>query len=307
MILFIIGFILLVGSGFAYWFLKWDLDNIWSKLGSIGGMGFGILIMTLNLVTFINPGEVGVVVDLFGSDRGVEDKEITVGMHIVMPWKRVYVFPIFEQNHQWTGNEKFTFQTSEGLSVSSEVGITYNLVPSRIHELFSKYRRGMDEITHLFVRNNIRDAMNRYSSRMKIEELYGEKKEDFFTKILTDVNTELSPLGFNISHIYIIGQFDVPPTVKEALNKKIEAIQRAQQRENELREAEAQSRKEVALAEGESKSKLIKAKADAEANALLTRSLNDELLRWEAINKWDGKLPTTMMSKEVPFVVGATK
>lgn len=262
-----------------------------------------LLLFIATLITFVSPGEVGVVVDLFGSDRGVEEKELRVGAHVLAPWKKVYIFPIFEQNHQWTGEEGFNFQTSEGLPVHSDIGITYNLVPSKIHELFSRYRRGMDEITHLFIRNNIRDAMNRFSSKMKIEELYGDKKEEFFNKILEELNKELSPLGFNVSHIYIIGQFKVPETVMEALNKKIEATQRAQQRENELREAEAQSRKEVALAEGESRSKIVRAKADAEANALLTKSLSEDLLRWQSINKWDGKLPTTMCGKDIPFIM----
>lgn len=256
-----------------------------------------------SISTPIKPGEVGVVVDLFGSNKGVEDEELRVGIHFLAPWKEVYKFPIFEQNHQWIGDEGFNFQTCEGLSVHANIGITYNLIPSKIHELFSKYRRGMDEITHLFIKNNIRDAMNRFSSKMKIEELYGEKKEEFFNKILSELNKELTPLGFNVSHIFIIGQFNVPEAVMIALNKKIEAIQRAQQRENELREAEAQSRKEIALAEGESKSKLIRAKADAESNALLTKSFSDELLRWQAINKWDGKMPTVISGKDMPFII----
>lgn len=273
--------------------------SLWIKVGI-----FSMVIMfILTLIVFIKPGEVGVVVDLFGSDKGVEDKEVRVGMHLFSPWKKVYKFPIFEQNHIWEKSECFSFQTSEGLSVHADIGITYNLMPDRIHELFSKYRRGMDEITHLFIRNNIRDAMNRFSSKMKIDELYGDKKEEFFIKVLYDVNKELSPLGFNISHIYIIGQFHVPDAVMEALNKKIEAIQRAQQRENELREAEAQARKEVALAEGESKSKLIRAKADAESNTLLMKSLGEDLLRWEAIKKWDGILPTTIGGKDIPFIM----
>ncbi len=277
----------------------------------------------------IAPGEVGVVVDMFGSDKGVEQAELTVGYHFILPTKTLYRFPIFEQNHQWEKEEGFSFQTSEGLSVKADIGITYNLVPSRINELFCKYRRGMDEITHLFIRNNIRDAINRYASRLKIEDLYGPAKESFFKDVLTDVNNELQPLGFNISHIYTVGQLDVPDNVKEALNKKIEAIQRAQQRENELREAEAEAKKVMANMEGVSKAKIIEVKAEAEsitikakanaesmmirakaesaANEMISKSLDSNQLQWEALKKWDGKLPEVMSGDNMPFLLNRGK
>ena len=270
--------------------------------GTSGFYSIAVIIFFYTCLTRILPGEVGVVVDMMGNTKGVEDKELTVGVHFVLPWQSVYHFPIFEQNHQWVAEEGFNFQTSEGLSVHADIGITYNLNPEKVHDLFWRYRRGMDEITHLFIRNNIRDAINRASSKMKIEELYGEKKDEFFNVVHAHVQHELKDIGFNISHIFIIGQFKVPPIVMEALNRKIEATQKAQQRENELRETEAQARKQVAEAEGAAKSKvltaranadslLIEAKAKAEANMLLTKSISGELVKWESVNKWDGKMP----------------
>ncbi len=287
-------------------FIFVDASNKEGFTLKIGGGIASVLFAISTIVTMlhrVNPGEVGVVVDLFGSDRGVEERELTVGYHMLAPWKELYKFPIFEQNHQWTGEDGFSFQTSEGLSVHADIGITFNLMPSRIHELFCKYRRGMDEITHLFIKNNIRDVINRAASKMRIEDLYGPKKEEFFQEVQTNLQEELNPLGFNIGHIFIIGQFNVPESVKEALNRKIEAIQRAQQRENELREAEAEAKKSIALAEGIARSQLVRAKAEAEANALVSRSITPDLLQWQAINKWNGKLPKAMSGKDMPFLL----
>ncbi len=259
-------------------------------------------IIVLSCFQRINPGEVGVMVNLFGSHKGVEEQELHVGYHCIKPWATVYRFPIFEQNHQWTGKEGFNFQTSEGLSVHADLGITFNLEPDRIHDLFAKYRRNMEEITHLFIRNNIRDAINRSAAKLKIEELFGPQKEIFFDEIQDQLKTELQPLGFNISHLYIIGQFNVPDGVLTALNSKIEATQRAQQRENELREAEAQARKEIATISGEAQSRIIRAKSEAEANLLkaraeaesnnlVSRSLTSQLIEWKKIDRWNGELP----------------
>jgi regulator of protease activity HflC (stomatin/prohibitin superfamily) len=289
-----------------------------SFLFSAGTAIITLLITIYSCFFMIKPGEVGVIVDLFGSKRGVEEKELTVGLHYVLPWKNLYVFPIFEQNHQWIGQEGFNFQTSEGLSVHADIGITFNLEPSRIHELFSKYRRGMEEITHLFIKNTIRDSINRIASKMRIEDLYGPKKEEFFSAVLELVHEELKPIGFNISHIFILGNLAVPEVVMEALNKKIEATQRAQQRENELRESEAQAKKEMAQAEGVGQSKIIAARAEAEslmieatakanANNLISRSLTGDLLKWESIKKWDGKLPYALSGENSSFLIDLKK
>ena len=100
----------------------------------------------------------------------------------------------------------------------------------------------------------------------------------------------------------------------EALNRKIEAIQLAQQRENELREAEAQARKEVAIISGEAQSRVIKAKSEAEstllkagaeasANLLIQKSLTKQMIEWEAVKKWDGKLPEVLSGKDMPFIM----
>jgi regulator of protease activity HflC (stomatin/prohibitin superfamily) len=127
----------------------------------------------------ISPGYVGGVVDYFGDKKGVESEELHVGMHWIAPWKSVYTFPIFEQNHIWENHDSFHFQTSEGMAINADVGITFHLEPSKIPVIFQKYRRGMDEITHIFLRNYIRDAINKSASKMKIEDLYGSGKESF--------------------------------------------------------------------------------------------------------------------------------
>jgi regulator of protease activity HflC (stomatin/prohibitin superfamily) len=271
-----------------------DIPTKYKKPGIIGVAGLWFLVTCYSLITIIKPGTVGVLVNLFGNERGVEEKELTIGAHFIAPWKELYVFPIYEQNHSWVEQEGFNFQTAEGLSVHADIGITFNLEPSRIHELFCKYRRGMDEITHIFIRNYIRDAINKVASRMKIEDLIGPMKEEFFDLVEKDVQKYLEPLGFHISKIFIIGRFNVPENVMGALNKKIEATQLAQQRENELREAEAQAKKEIAISEGKAQSMIIESEAKAKANRLLAQQLSKEVLYYHAIQKWDGVLPAAM-------------
>jgi regulator of protease activity HflC (stomatin/prohibitin superfamily) len=249
----------------------------------------------------ISPGYVGVVIDMLGDSKGVAAKELHVGMHWIAPWKNVYQFPIFEQNDTWEGERNgFNFQTNEGMAVSADIGITYHLRPESIPIIFQRYRRGMDEITNVFIRNYIRDAINKSASHTRIEDLYSGK-ESFFEEIEKHVRYDLSPLGIELSRIYLIGRFHFPQNVITALNAKIEANQRAQQRENELREAEAEAKKQIAKAEGQARCAIVQAESEAKANLLLAKSVTEELIQWQAVQRWDGKLPT-VTSGATPFI-----
>lgn len=272
------------------------------RIGIIGVIGFICCCFLFSCFTRIAPGHVGVVVDLLGDSKGVEQNELGVGIHWVSPWKDVYPFPVFEQNIIWDSQEdSFYFQTKEGLAVEADIGVTYHLNPSSVPLIFQKYRRGMKEITDIFIHNYVRDSINMISSKMAIEDLYGPGKEEFFYRVEKQVRDELDPIGIKISRIYLVGRFAFPQTVIAALNSKIEATQRAQQRENELREAEAQAKKEIAAAQGRAESQLIEAKLKAEANLILSRSLTQELIQYQSIQKWDGKLPQVTGSS-IPMI-----
>ncbi len=270
--------------------------NIWAL-----AVGISLSLAWALCFKMISPGYVGVVINMLGDDKGIRAKELHVGMHWIAPWKTVYQFPIFEQNDTWEGDrEGFNFQTSEGMAVSADIGITYHLRPESIPLIFQRYRRGMDEITNVFIRNYIRDAVNKSASKTRIEDLYSGK-ESFFEDVEAHVKKDFEPMGIELSRIYLIGRFHFPPTVISALNSKIEAMQRAQQRENELREAEAEAKKQVAKAEGQAKCAMLQAEAEAKANLILAKSVTSELIQWQAVQKWDGHMPH-VTSGAMPFI-----
>lgn len=265
----------------------WIINNLGKSLAILI-----LLILFLQCFTFIQPGNVGVIINLLGDEKGVKEKPIHVGMHWIAPWKRLYTFPIFEQNHTWENKDIFYFQTKEGLNVEAEIGITFHIQPESVPKIFQKYRRGMHEITHLFIRNYIRDAISNEASHLTSEEIYSTKKVAFLNNVQKRVAEELKEMGIIITRVYLIDQLIFPDSVITALNEKIAAIQRAEQRENELRESEAEAKKKVAIAQGEASCTLLKAQAQAKANEIVARSLTKNLIQWQSITKWDGKLPT---------------
>lgn len=273
----------------------------------------GILVVVLLFLAMIQvkitQGYVGIRVNLLGSDKGVAVQELPVGRYFPMWNEEIYKFPTFTQNYVWTqdrregseDDESITFQTKEGLSVNADVGISYSVRPDMVDVIFQKYRRGVDEITDVFLRNMVRDAFVDLSGGLPIEYVYGEGKGTLVNKVEERVRAEVADVGIDIENIYLIGDMRLPAQVVDAINNKISATQKAQMRENEVREAEAAAKKAIAAADGEAKSILLKAQAQAEANKVISASLTPELVRYTMAVKWDGVLPK-VSSESVPLL-----
>lgn len=235
-------------------------------------------------------GFVGVLVHTMGSERG-DLEAVGVGRYILGPTEDLYTFPTFKQTETWQGAQEITFQTKEGLTVKAAVGMTYSVEPDKAVDLFKTYRRGIGEISDLFLRNHVRDAMNVTAASLSVEAVYGEGKAKMIEDVTAMVREKVGPLGIIVDDVYIIGNVDLPEAVTAALNAKLTATQRAQQRENELRESEAEAKKVEAAARGVGNALLVEAEAQAKANELLSKSITPNLVQIKAIEKWDGRLP----------------
>ncbi|WP_152412271.1 hypothetical protein [Edwardsiella tarda] len=106
-------------------------------------------------------------------------------------------------------------------------------------------------------------------------------------------------------HLSWLSDLEYPKDVRESINAKAKASQRAMLRENEIAQAKAEAQKVIEAARGQAESTMIRAKADADAIALRGQALrsNQEALQLEAINKWNGALPQHMTSgTTAPFI-----
>jgi regulator of protease activity HflC (stomatin/prohibitin superfamily) len=255
----------------------------------------------------------GVIVNLYGSDKGVSEQTVGVGRYYLGWNKELYLFPTFLQNSSWKNSDRISMQTSEGLSISTDVGITYQIAPEDVAKVFTKYRMGIDEITNTFLHNMVRDAMNEVASTMKVDDIYGSKKEKFLHAVSQIVKDEAAKNGIQVDKIYLIGSFVLPDTVMNSINSKIQASQNAIKVENEVATSRAEAQKTIVDAKAAAERRVIEAEANAKqitlnaesqakANKILAESLTPEFVQYQAIIKWDGRLPTTNASNSVPFI-----
>lgn len=247
-------------------------------------------------------GYTGVKVNKMGEDKGVGLKETGVGWFITTPNETIYKFPTFNQNFNLNGVKA---QDKDGMVVDMPLGIVLRAQEGSAPLLFKTYRKGMDEIIGVNVPQVVRDALNNESSKTTAQAMYGKDREAFIKAVEKRVQDHFGPRGIQVESVFLTGRIGLPDTVVAALNRKIEATQKAEQRENELRQTIAEAEKVREQAKGEKDAAIMKAEGEAEALSIKGAALraNPGVVELNAIEKWDGKMPTMMTSGQaLPFI-----
>lgn len=278
---------------------------------------FFLIIFGVHSCTTVPNGYVGVVVHMLGGAKGVDVEERGMGRYFLGFNDEMYLFPTFTQNETWEGEkESITFQTKEGLNVNADIGISYHIDPTKVSVVFQKYRKGINEISDIYLRNMVRDSLVKAASFQDVETVYGQGKTELLSSVETSVKKEVEPIGIVVEHIYWVGTLHLPQTVVENINRKINATQMAMTRENEIQQTKAEAQKAIEEANGVAQSKLAVARAEAESTKIQgeaeasaieakSKALNasPQLVQYEIARNWDGKLPTTTMgSGSIPML-----
>lgn len=223
----------------------------------------------------VDAGHEGILVNLYGDDKGVGEISMCTGMVWYNPFTQsVYEYPTFVQTIDY---EPFTINAKDGSEFIVDPTVSLKIIDGKSPLVFKKYRKELKEIVGGTLYNYVKDAfriqLNNFttdyivSNRDSIENAI----EIYLTSSLLKENFQLEQLTSGLKY---------PETIVKAVNAKNEAIQRAQQAQNE-----------VAVAEANAKKLLVAAQAEAEANRIKQQALTPQILEKLWIEKWDGKLP----------------
>lgn len=226
----------------------------------------------------VDAGHEGILVDLYGSDKGVNDVSLVTGMVFYNPFtQRVYEYPTFVQTVDYPA---FTINAKDGSEFTVDPTISLKIVDGKAALVFRKYRKDVEDIIGGPLFNHVRDAFRIQLNKFTTDEIVSMRDsiekavEKQLVATLNKENFQLEQLTSGLKY---------PETIVEAVNLKNKAIQQAQQAENEVKVAEAQARKLVVAAE-----------AEAEANRLRTQALTPAVLQKAWIDKWNGQVPVYM-------------
>ena len=237
------------------------------------------LFFTLTSIAFvscnerIDAGYEGILVKLYGSEKGIQDVSLVTGRVWYNPFtENVYEFPTYVQTINY---EAFTVNAKDGSVFTVDPTLSFKVKDGFSPVIFKKYRKDIKEITETTLFNYIKDAFriefNKYTTDSIIS-----NREKFEFAIQSNMGTLLDKEGFNLEQMTSGIQY--PETITQAINAKNAAVQQAMRVENELKIAQAEARKLIVLAESEAK-----------ANELRKMSLNNLLIQQQFIEKWDGK------------------
>ena len=259
--------------------------------------------------TVIPPGEVGIKINRMGDNRGVSELTLSTGLVLFCPgWSSVFAFPTYMQTAQWTKsgdsgrkdrNDEIVFNTKDGMVVSGDVSLSYQLDAAKVPAFYVKFRTDdLDLFTHGYLFNVARDAFNEIGSLYSVDEIYGVKKEEYVSKVKERVNSQIASYGVIIQQFGFLGKLRLPDEVVGAINGKIQAQQDAMKVQNQVAAAKAEAEKIVKTAEG-----------TARANELIAKSISASLIQWEQLQiqksqiaRWNGAYPYFMAGANTPFM-----
>lgn len=235
-------------------------------------------IMTLASCARIDAGHEGIKVNLYGSNKGVDDIELVTGRVHYNPFTTsVYEYPTFVQTIDY---DPFEFNSKDGSVFSFDPTVMMHLKPNAAAEVFKKYRKDMGDILEVTLVPIIQDAFKEEINIRTDNELISDQTS-FQNAIEERLKTELAKENFIVTKVSTGIKY--PDALVKAINDKNVAIQKKAEVENQ-----------VAVAEAEAKKKIIEAQAEKEANALRTVALTPAVLQQMWIEKWDGTVPTVI-------------
>lgn len=232
-------------------------------------------LMSFSSCERVDAGHEGILVNLYGSDRGVDDVSLVTGMVWYNPFtQNVFEYPTFVQTVDYPA---FKINAKDGSEFMVDPTISLKIADGQAATIFRKYRKDVPDIINGPLFNHVRDAFRIQLNKFTTDEIVS-MRDSIEKAVERQLITTLNREGFQLEQL--TSGLTYPQTIVEAVNQKNKAIQEAQKAENEVKVAEAQARKLIVAAE-----------AEAEANRLRTQALTPAVLQKEWIDKWDGSVP----------------
>lgn len=199
----------------------------------------------------------------------------------------VFTYPTYIQRKNY---DAFTVNAKDASTFTMDPTIAYRIEPSKVCDIFVKYRKPINEIEEGYIRTCIYEAYRTCANKYTSDSLMSHRAE-FETDVRSRLDKSLREEGFIVEEF--TSQITPPKSLADMINQKNIATQSALKAENQVKEAEANAKIAKAKALGEAEAMRIKADAEAYYNKTISASLSPLIIQEDWIEKWDGQLPTT--------------
>ncbi len=242
---------------------------------------FIAFIVLCNPVAIVGVGERGVKVTL----GRLSPKSYVEGVHFVAPFiSKIKVMNIKTQKIV----KETEVYTKDIQQAKINYAINFNLMPEHVHDMYGKVGVNyVETILYPAVEGNIKNVIGKWNASDLIE-----NREIASNEITRKLQEELGKKFINFTSFQIL-DIKYSETFMRAIESKVTAEQEAKKAKNKTVQVEEEAKQKLITAQAEAKSMQIRATA---------LSQNKALVEYEAVQKWDGKLPQYTMGNSVPFI-----
>ncbi len=207
----------------------------------------------------------------------VQPEILGEGVHFVIPLvDRVHTLSIRVQEQEISAEAS----SKDLQDVFADVALNWHLVPERVNVIFQQIgteKTAMKTIITPAIEEILKAVIARYTAEEIIT-----RREQVKTEVDRELTTRLAAYhlavdDLSLVHVHFSQQF------RDAVEAKQIAEQEAKQAEFVAKKALKQAEMRINLAKGE-----------AEANRILQETLTPSVLRYQALQRWDGQLPLIM-------------
>lgn len=239
--------------------------------------------------TVVDSGEIGIKFHKWSSNEqdygGVEGT--CKGWVFYNPiTSSVFTYPTYIQRKNY---EPFQVNAKDASVFKMDPTIAYRINPEKACDIFTKYRKGIEELENGYIRTCIYEAYRTCANRYSSDSLMSNRA-NFESDVRQRLEKSLMEEGFLVEEF--TSQITPPESLAQMINEKNAAVQSALKAENKVKEAEAEAKIKIAEAKGNAEAMQIKADAEAYYNRTIAASLSNLIVQEDWIEKWDGHLPT---------------
>jgi regulator of protease activity HflC (stomatin/prohibitin superfamily) len=223
-----------------------------------------LIILLAKASVTIKAGHAGVLYQTFGNGVVTDQPPLGEGFHIIAPWNKVFIYEVRQQEL----SEKMQVLSSNGLEIKLDASAWYQPIykdVARLHQ--EKGEEYLQRVIQPAIRSAARSVVGRYTP----EQLYSSKRDAIQEEIFEETKKILDKQYVQLNEI-LVRDVTLPPTIKDAIERKLRQEQESLEYEFRLEKAEKEAERQRIEAEGK-----------ARANSILSASLTDKILQEKGI------------------------
>jgi hypothetical protein len=259
----------------------------------IGAILFAVLlamslIFAATSIQKIKPGYAGIIYNMSG---GIQENTLSQGWHWVLPSQKVVEYPVstetvYLSKDKMEGSEdddSFDIGTADGKPVNVDASFSYHVDPLRLPEIFNKFRgRSAEEIAGTFMRQSLKASLNNTSTTYGMYDIYGAKRTEMTSKAFKLFQKDMNQFGIVVENMNLMAVRPDQASM-EAIQQKVNAIQALEKAKIDNEKELIAAQKNLDVAKKTAEQKLVLAQGEAKANAALSQSMTDQLVRYKQL------------------------